>query len=54
MCGSTTFTGRVICLADYLAGRGRSLPLRTHNIVVSDPVVASWIAYDHLRSSQSQ
>ncbi|CAN0906369.1 Putative ribonuclease H protein At1g65750, partial [Linum grandiflorum] len=40
------------CLADYLAGRGHSLPLGTHNIAVSDPAVASWIAYDRLRSSQ--
>ncbi|CAN0838514.1 hypothetical protein LINGRAHAP2_LOCUS2194 [Linum grandiflorum] len=29
------------CLADYLAGRGHSLPVGTHNIAVSDPAVAS-------------
>ncbi|CAN0825240.1 hypothetical protein LINGRAHAP2_LOCUS345 [Linum grandiflorum] len=40
------------CLADHLAGRGHGLPLGTQAVDVSDPAVASWIAYDHLRSSQ--
>ncbi|CAN0860802.1 Putative ribonuclease H protein At1g65750, partial [Linum grandiflorum] len=40
------------CLADHLAGRGHGLPLGTHHVDVSDPAVASWIAYDRLRSSQ--
>ncbi|CAN0911645.1 Putative ribonuclease H protein At1g65750 [Linum grandiflorum] len=40
------------CLADYLASRGHGLPLGTHPVHVSDPAVATWIAYDPLRSSQ--
>ncbi|CAN0873717.1 Putative ribonuclease H protein At1g65750, partial [Linum grandiflorum] len=40
------------CLADHLAGRGHGLPLGTHHVDVSDPAVASWIAYDRFRSSQ--
>ncbi|CAN0903393.1 Putative ribonuclease H protein At1g65750 [Linum grandiflorum] len=40
------------CLADHLAGRGHGLPLGTHPVDVCDPAVASWIAYDRLRSSQ--
>ncbi|CAN0842055.1 Putative ribonuclease H protein At1g65750, partial [Linum grandiflorum] len=40
------------CLADHLVGRGHGLPLGTHPVDVSDPAVASWLAYDRLRSSQ--
>ncbi|CAN0855098.1 Putative ribonuclease H protein At1g65750, partial [Linum grandiflorum] len=40
------------CLADHLVGRGHGLPLGTHPVDVSDPAVASLIAYDRLRSSQ--
>ncbi|CAN0927561.1 Putative ribonuclease H protein At1g65750 [Linum grandiflorum] len=39
-------------LAGHLAGRGHSLPLGTHSVEVSDSAVATWIAYDRLRSSQ--
>ncbi|CAN1143084.1 Putative ribonuclease H protein At1g65750 [Linum perenne] len=39
-------------LADSLAALGHASPFGTHFIEASDPSVASWHAYDRLRSSQ--
>ncbi|CAN0905585.1 Putative ribonuclease H protein At1g65750 [Linum grandiflorum] len=39
-------------MADSIAKEGYSLPLGLHLLDERHPAVASWIAYDHLRSSQ--
>ncbi|CAN1157675.1 hypothetical protein LINPERPRIM_LOCUS27371, partial [Linum perenne] len=40
------------CLADHLANIGHLFHLCLHLIDSSTPVVAHWLAYDRLRSSQ--
>ncbi|CAN1152194.1 hypothetical protein LINPERPRIM_LOCUS28777 [Linum perenne] len=40
-------------MADSLASKGHSSPFGTHFVEASDRLIASWYAYDLLRSSQS-
>ncbi|CAN1196441.1 hypothetical protein LINPERHAP2_LOCUS43570, partial [Linum perenne] len=40
-------------LAYSIVAKGHSLSFGTHSVEASDPVMAHWITYDRLRSSQT-